>query len=93
MTTNRRWPGWYALAAAFVSSAVISGSSFLLSAHSTAESIQRDRESRRASELALCGVVATMDDAYRETPPTTPAGRNLAASIAELRQGLGCPPG
>ncbi|SNY29098.1 hypothetical protein [Paractinoplanes atraurantiacus] len=40
---------------------------------------------------ALCAVVVTMDDAYRETPASTAAGRNLQASIAELRHGLRCP--
>ena len=41
---------------------------------------------------ALCGMVVLMDDAYRQTPATTPAGKNLADAIGEARQKLGCPP-
>lgn len=46
---------------------------------------------QRQSERKWCSVVSTLDDAYRETPPATAPGRNLAASIADLRRELGCP--
>jgi hypothetical protein len=38
-----------------------------------------------ASEARFCELVSTLDDAYSETPPQTPAGKNLAAGIASLR--------
>lgn len=50
-----------------------------------------ERRDSAVNQRKFCTVVATMDDSYRETPPTTPAGRNLADSIAQLRRNLGCP--
>jgi hypothetical protein len=43
------------------------------------------------SERKWCSVVITLDDAWRESPPTTPSGKNMAANIAELRHELHCP--
>jgi hypothetical protein len=45
----------------------------------------------RESERKWCGVVSTMDDAYRTSPPSTPAGRRIARDIAQLREDFGCP--
>jgi hypothetical protein len=50
-----------------------------------------ERRDSAVNQRKFCKVVGTMDDSYRETPPTTVAGRNLADSIAQLRQDLGCP--
>jgi len=50
-----------------------------------------ERRDSAVNQRKFCTVVGTMDDSYRETPPTTEAGRNLAASIADLRRQLGCP--
>lgn len=49
-----------------------------------------ERRDSKATQRKFCTVVATMDDSYRETPPATVAGRNLAESIAQLRHDLGC---
>jgi hypothetical protein len=38
-----------------------------------------------------CALMVGMDDAYRQVPPTTPTGRNVAAEIHRLRRSLGCP--
>lgn len=54
-------------------------------------SIEVERRDSAASARKFCKVVSTMDDAYRETPPKTVAGQNMADSIAELRRELGCP--
>ncbi|MCX5119205.1 hypothetical protein OG992_18630 [Micromonospora sp. NBC_00362] len=45
----------------------------------------------RESERQWCGIVTTMDDAYAQTPPQTPAGRQIAGDIARLRGEFGCP--
>jgi hypothetical protein len=45
----------------------------------------------RESQRKWCRVVVTMDDAYRETPPATAAGKNFAESISQLRRDIGCP--
>lgn len=38
-----------------------------------------------------CGIVTTLDDAYRQTPPQTPAGRKIARDIRQLRADFDCP--
>lgn len=43
------------------------------------------------SERKWCGVVGTLDDAYKQTPPQTPAGQKIARDIAQLRLDFGCP--
>jgi hypothetical protein len=43
------------------------------------------------SERKWCGVVVTLDDAYRVTPPQTPTGRQIAADVRRLRGEFGCP--
>lgn len=43
------------------------------------------------SEQKLCAVVASMDDTYRQRPPTTETGRRIAMQMHRLRQDLGCP--
>jgi hypothetical protein len=48
----------------------------------------------RAAEVAQqrsCGVVVALDSAYRSAPPQTPAGREIAAQIADLRRTYDCP--
>lgn len=49
------------------------------------------RNGNAESQRKWCSVVDTLDDAYHETPPTTPAGKHLADSIAQLRREIGCP--
>lgn len=43
------------------------------------------------SERAWCGIITTLDDTYRATPPTTPVGRQIAAAMAKLRRDYRCP--
>lgn len=42
----------------------------------------------RAREI--CGLISVLDDAYRDTPPTTPLGRNVASEVHAYRLKLGC---
>ncbi|MEV4212911.1 hypothetical protein [Micromonospora sp. NPDC049662] len=58
---------------------------------SSAVSIIYSNEAARQSERRWCGVVSTLDDAYRQTPPQTPAGLKIARDIRQLRADFGCP--
>jgi hypothetical protein len=44
------------------------------------------------SEMKLCTVVVTTDDAWLANPPTSPAGIKQAENFHQLRRALGCPP-
>lgn len=46
------------------------------------------RNQERSREI--CGLITVLDDAYAETPPTTPVGRHLADEIHRYRMRLGC---
>jgi hypothetical protein len=72
-------PLWYVLAAVMVSMLLTSAAGLIYTNH-----VQRQSEQR------WCGLVTTLDDAYRATPPQTPTGRDVAARIAALRTDLGC---
>lgn len=39
----------------------------------------------------FCALVGTFDQAYRDTPPTTPTGRAVAAEMHHLYMSLHCP--
>jgi hypothetical protein len=56
------------------------------------QSIARETKARQASEQAFCGILILLDDTYRKTPPSTPAGKGLARAIAVARQQYHCPP-
>ena len=79
MQDERIRPSWYVWLAMLASSLVTSTAALGVAIYVNAQ-----------SERKWCSVVTTLDDAYRETPPTTVPGRNLAASIADLRGELGC---
>ncbi|WP_431895888.1 hypothetical protein [Micromonospora haikouensis] len=43
------------------------------------------------AQLRSCGVVTALDDAYRDAPPQTPTGRQIADQVAALRDTYDCP--
>jgi hypothetical protein len=45
----------------------------------------------RQSNRNWCSLVANLDDAYHQQPPTTELGRKIAADMHNLRVRLGCP--
>jgi hypothetical protein len=73
-------PGWYAWFALLLSTLGVGIGAVIIAVHVSA-----------ASDRKWCSVVVTLDDAWTETPPTTPAGVNLARDFARLRQHLDCP--
>ena len=42
------------------------------------------------NERQICGLIVTLDDVYRQTPPTTETGRNFADQLHTYRVALGC---
>jgi hypothetical protein len=74
-------PLWYLLLAMVVSMGLVAGLALWAA----------DRSARQ-SERRWCGLVATLDDTYRSTPPSTPSGRQVADQIHQLRAEFGCPP-
>jgi cell division protein FtsX len=50
------------------------------------QSYQRSLQSQRQ----ICGLIVTLDDVYRSTPPTTATGRNFATQLHIYRVSLGC---
>jgi hypothetical protein len=44
----------------------------------------------RESNRAWCSLIDTLDDTYRQQPPTTPTGEQVAAEVHALRLRLGC---
>ena len=44
----------------------------------------------RRSNGLWCGVVNLFDDTYKESPPTTDAGKSLAAEFDRIRKGFKC---
>jgi hypothetical protein len=55
-------------------------------------SINVSRDAARESELKLCAIVVTADDAYRATPPVGATVKRQAANMAKLRRDYHCPP-
>ena len=98
MTDDRRPRRWWPVAAS-VGSAILSSVLvvFLLLGiqHRNAERDQRARQElarvQQQQTAALCGLVVLMDNAYRETPPSTVPGRNFADAITAARRILDCP--
>lgn len=78
---DRQRSGWVWRAAMLASAALLFVASVVISLRVNAES---DRK--------WCSVVITLDDAWRQSPPTTAAGKTMAANMAQLRHDLHCPP-
>ncbi|MGW5556840.1 hypothetical protein ACWER9_06410 [Micromonospora sp. NPDC003944] len=87
------WNGWRVLVACLLAALGSSTVSILYSNESARQSEQRVSEQQRLSEQRWCGIVSTLDDAYRQTPPQTPAGQKIARDIRQLRAQFGCPEG
>ncbi|MEU6387665.1 hypothetical protein ABZ847_29375 [Streptomyces bauhiniae] len=74
------WTGYRVLVACLLAALGSSGLSILYTNAAAAQSVQR-----------WCGVVSTLDDAYRQAPPQTPTGRQIADDIRRLRADFNCP--
>jgi len=70
---------WYVLAVAFLSSIIMG-----------VVAIQYTNYVDRSSNQQWCDLVNVLDDAYRTSPPQTPIGKQLAATMAELKKRFEC---
>lgn len=77
---------WYAVIVSFLSALVIAGVSMQYANHVGAQLRQEQAESDRR----WCALLNNIGDAYRQNPPTTPAGKGQAAEINKLRTEFGC---
>lgn len=83
-------PTWYSWLVVVLVPVAASMAVLVVSLEVNARAVQGEREARLSSERALCEVVVVLDDAYRETPPATVAGRNVAKAVADLRVANRC---
>ena len=76
-----RLPGWvvYHMVATWLAIVLVVGAGvwYVQSTVATAGKVQ-------------CGIYTLLDNVYRQTPPTTPTGRNFAAAVHEVVTDLGC---
>ncbi|XTZ16422.1 hypothetical protein ACQSSU_03195 [Micromonospora echinospora] len=74
------WQGWRVLVACL-----------LAALGAAAVSIVYTIDQGQQAERRLCDLVTAQDDAYREAPPQTAAGRRVADAVAQLRADFDCP--
>ena len=93
VVARNRW----ALTSVFLSCFVMFAVSIIWSNHVAADSYNRSLAATRAAQTAqtkangqLCALVATFDDTYKLTPPSTETGREVAMEMHNLRLALGC---
>jgi hypothetical protein len=87
---RHRGMGVYAWVAVLISSITLPVLSLVISLNLNDRAIDRERMARLASEHAMCAIVVAQSDAYRQHPPTTPAGRTVADKMAALRLAYHC---
>ena len=75
-----------ALISCFISVALTLILSFMASIYFS----QRSYEKARQSERQICGIIVTLDDVYKQTPPTTATGVSFATKLHAYRVALGC---
>ena len=91
LEADRRARGWLRLLLAVGAILAIIAAGVLVQRQNDL-GIARERAAREASEKALCQVIVVLDDTYRKAKPTTPAGIQVAAAIANMRAVNHCAP-
>lgn len=76
----------YAAVVVFVTLVAVAIGNVAYTNHVDQRAEQRNLERTRE----ICGLIVVLDDAYRQTKPTTPLGQNIADEIHHYRQRLGC---
>lgn len=87
--TTRKWVLYSVLTAA-LSSIAMGVVSIEYANYVNAKSQERATKALEESQRKWCEIVRTLDDAYRATPPQTPAGKHLAEEFARLRLDFHC---
>lgn len=87
--TTRKWVLYSVLTAALSSIAMgivaIEYANYVNARSQEAAALALDESQRK-----WCEIVRTLDDAYKATPPQTPAGKHLAEEFARLRIDFHC---
>lgn len=92
MSPLRRWmtehefPSWYSWIVVVLVPVMAAVGVLVISLRVNQRTIDRERAARQDSEQVLCQVFIVLDDAYAKAAPKTPAGKQLAAAIANVRQ-------
>lgn len=81
---------WYAMTVTFVVTIAFAGASVLYANHAAERAAERAEQIDRESNRRWCTLLVTMDEAYRASPPATPAGKTMAAEVTRLRAEFGC---
>ncbi len=86
--------GWYPIVVLVMVFVAVSGMNMLFTLHINNERQKADRQAAiaaaEASRQQSCRLIVAFDDLYRETPPTTPAGQNVARLWASYRSLNNC---
>lgn len=70
---------WYSLIVSFLSSVVVAVVAIFYAGYVDKQSNQK-----------LCGMVVSVDDAFKEAPSTGPSGQKVAAAFKKLRADFEC---
>ncbi|MEV1331114.1 hypothetical protein AB0J20_16230 [Micromonospora costi] len=81
---------WYAMTVTFVVMIAFAGVSVLYANHAAQEAERRATQTDRESNRRWCALLETMDNAYRNSPPSTETGRTMAYQVSRLRTEFGC---
>ena len=81
---------WYAMTVTFVVMIAFAGASVLYANHAAEQAVERSNAIDRESNRRWCTLLATLDDAYKASPPATEAGKTMAAEVTRLRTEFGC---
>lgn len=88
---NRLRIPWYLLVAVVLLPVLFSTLVLVISLRTNERAVAAERMSRRVSELAMCQLVVLLDDTYKQTPPPSETGRQVALAMANLRVANHCP--
>jgi hypothetical protein len=85
-----RQPVWYIVAAIAASMLAVSLAGITYTNHVQRQADRRHDQIVRQSEQKWCSFVVVLDDAWSSTPPQSPLGRQVAATLHKLRSDFGC---
>ncbi len=81
--------GWYPIVVLVLVFVVVSGMNILYTNYVDEQRRKDDRNAAlaaaEANRVQTCQLVVAFDELYKETPPTTPAGENVAKLWARYR--------
>lgn len=86
--------GWYPLVMLVIVFIAVTVLNVLYTNHVDQRRQDADARAKAAAQASsreqTCKLVVAFDDLYKETPPATPAGQNVAALWAQYRRQLNC---